>query len=578
MYSFNLKTHYNGGDLITNILKRSNIDDKEGYLNPSKSSVKPPFDYKMMRESIEVVKTHIEDNKKIGILVDCDVDGYTSAAIIYKALSDLYDSPIVFHQKGKQHGLTESSIKSIINKGINLLIIPDASSNDYEYRQELFDNGIITIVIDHHLIEDEGKLVNGSKYTVNNQRSDNINSNNELTGAGMCLKFSNALQNSFGLEQEEFENYDLAAIGQIGDMFNLDNEEVRYIIINGLENINAKMIQHIIDERVESLLYDENDKLSPIDIAFMVAPLINAVTRVGTQKEKEILFKALVENNNTETFVVERRRKINGKFKDVILRWNIYEYVYDTISSVKNRQDTLVRKVEQEVLEKIDNDGGVAIAAIGEVNQDEAAVIGLVANRLVSRLDKPTLLLRDQSDNILTGSGRGKEDVLDSLKDWCDNTKLMNFAAGHDNAMGVSIDRDKLPQLIEEAKKVSVDRDKKKEDVFVDLIEYKVDTSRVQYGHYLRYLAGNQVEQVLFGYKNIRINKDFIRSRGSVTTLWEQGLEFIIFNDHKKVYNKLKDEDDKFLYLDIVGRPNVSYWGGRKNIQIIVEEIQLSEG
>lgn len=579
MNKFTLEQYYNEGNLRDNILKRAGIQDKEAYLNPSKSFLQSPHNYTMMARSASILDVHVVAGSKIGILVDCDVDGYTSAAIIYKMLREFHTNEIVvFHQIGKEHGLerNEAIMNKILNSGIGILIVPDAGSNDHEEIKTLSENGIETIVIDHHIIEDGSKISGLTDYVINNQRSDNKNPNIHLTGAGMALKFAEVYHEFLGFEYDHVKYYDLAAIGQIGDMSDLTDPEVRYIVFHGLENIQSSLFKTIINDRVQGITLDKNDKLAPIDIAFNVAPLLNAVTRIGTQEEKEMLFNSMVNDYDTEDYFVERRRKIRGKFKTVTLKWTLYEYVMDIITKVKARQDNLVRKLEEDIYKEIDDDGGIAVSIIDNPDKDEKAVTGLVANRVASNLEKPTLIFRDmEGKDYLTGSLRGYETVIDSLKDWCIDTGLFNFARGHSNAAGTSIDKNVIGKLLEDTKNVKVDR-VIDTNIKVDLLEYYVDESRVQYGHRLRYLTNHQVENILYGYSNIRINTDFVRSRGSLTTIWEQGVEFIIFNDNKKVYDKLKSQEEKFIYIDVVGKPNINYWSNRGKTQIIVENIQIS--
>src|SRR5699024_11926862 len=72
-----------------------------------------------------------------------------------------------------------------------------------------------------------------------------------------------------------------------------------------------------------------------------------------------------------------------------------------------------------------------------------APITGLIANNISSKYQIPALLLHlvtDESGNKkYVGSGRGNTKVLPSLKDWCNDTNLVEFASGHPNAFGISI-------------------------------------------------------------------------------------------------------------------------------------------
>lgn len=147
----------------------------------------------------------------------------------------------------------------------------------------------------------------------------------------------------------------------------------------------------------------------------------------------------------------------------------------------------------------------------------------------------------------------------------------------HDNAFGTEFTKENLKKfnkyVSENVEEIEVDNTIK----YVDRVENTVDVGRVRYGHYLRALTNQNVDDVLYGYKNMRINTDFVRSKGSVTTIWEAGLEFIIFNDHSVIGDKLRNTGNKFINVDIVGKPTINYWMGKGKAQIVVEDIQISK-
>ena len=119
-------------------------------------------------------------------MVDCDVDGFTSAAIIWtyiKTITPNQKISYILHEH-KQHGL-EDHIENIINSNIyyDLVILPDSSSNDYEYHEMLNQHGMNCLILDHHEIDNDQKISN-NVVIINNQISKNY-PNKDLTGAGV---------------------------------------------------------------------------------------------------------------------------------------------------------------------------------------------------------------------------------------------------------------------------------------------------------------------------------------------------------------------------------------------------------
>ena len=101
----------------------------------------------------------MNNDSKISIIVDCDCDGYTSAAIIsnyiYDIKGDYYTENFIswFMHEGKQHGLSDA-MDFIEDMGPDLVIIPDAGSNDIDQLRLLDNKGIDVIILDHHEIEE----------------------------------------------------------------------------------------------------------------------------------------------------------------------------------------------------------------------------------------------------------------------------------------------------------------------------------------------------------------------------------------------------------------------------------------
>ena len=122
------------------------------------------------------VLKHVENCSNIFIQVDSDTDGYCSAAIMYLYLKKLNPALSIewrIHE-GKQHGV----IVEVVPEDTNLVIIPDAGSNQYEEHKQLRDKGMDIVVLDHHIAEKDSE----DAMVVNNQLSSNFE-DKDLSGA-----------------------------------------------------------------------------------------------------------------------------------------------------------------------------------------------------------------------------------------------------------------------------------------------------------------------------------------------------------------------------------------------------------
>lgn len=164
--------------------------------------------------------------------------------------------------------------------------MPDASSNDFEYHEELKEMGIPVLVLDHHILETE---VSDNAIVINNQSSSNYR-NKELTGAGVVWQFCRYIDKIRKCDDALYFT-DLAALGIIGDMGGLNEIENQAIISYGLKHINNFFFNTLVEKQD----YSMGSKVNPTTVAFYIVPMINAMIRVGTMPEKTRLFEAFLD-------------------------------------------------------------------------------------------------------------------------------------------------------------------------------------------------------------------------------------------------------------------------------------------
>lgn len=220
------------------------------------------------------------------MIVDCDCDGYTSAALLINYLYKIFPTWVTQHLKwimhsGKQHGLSDCMDK--ISNYYSLVICPDSSSNDYRYHTELYSKGIGVLVLDHHL----APYPSDYAVTINNQLSNYPNK--ELSGVGVVWQFCRYID-SFLTENYANDFLDLVALGNCGDMMSLRSFETRYLITKGFkkENIKNPFIDYMIEKngfplsKADYVSADTEMACTSMGAAFFIVPFVNAITRSGT--------------------------------------------------------------------------------------------------------------------------------------------------------------------------------------------------------------------------------------------------------------------------------------------------------
>ena len=147
-YAFNKED-----DFLESILTQAGIENVYAFLNVKKSNTFDPFLLRNMREGIELL--HSKLGGKIYIKPDVDVDGITSAAYLRGFIEKISpDTEIIYSMNyEKEHGLIEKDIKNI--EGIDLIIIPDASTTKDVAQIITKDYHIPVLILDHHEIDKE---------------------------------------------------------------------------------------------------------------------------------------------------------------------------------------------------------------------------------------------------------------------------------------------------------------------------------------------------------------------------------------------------------------------------------------
>lgn len=552
-----------------NLLRARGVTDIERFMNPDSFCLQDSSDLDNINEAVSLLHWAVEEAKvNIITITDCDTDGYCSCSMLYQYIKQISPEAridVLFHS-GKQHGLSDK-IDEILDSetSYGLCLIADAGSNDFEYIERLGENGIKTLVIDHHILETEV-----SKYCVivNNQASRDYE-NKDLCGGGMVYQFLKYYDCKYGYYYAD--NYlDLAALAEIGDMMDMKELENRYIVTKGLSNIHNKFFLDIIDRQS----YSMNGKVNPMTVAFYIVPLINAMIRVGTQEEKERLFWAFVDGRK---MVPSHKRGAAGT-EDFASLESIRE-----CTNAKARQGRLLDQITAQIDQKIiENDllrHKILFIELTDEDNFPSELNGLVAMRSSAKYKKPTIVARCNKQGEIKGSARNvPNSKISNLKSFFLDTGYFEWALGHEGAHGLCLKESKLDDFLEYT-------DEKLEDI--DFGEGVYDVN------FIRYAAEPDIRDIIFDlarYENVwgqgnpepliyigdlNITKQDIQILGkdkSTVKITKNGIAYMKF--HAK---ELIEDLEKYtqIKLNIIGKTNVNEWMGNLTPQIFIEDYEV---
>ena len=559
-------------------------DDVEHYLNTTDQDIYDPHLIANIKQGVLMLITHISQNDKVLVQIDSDCDGYTSAATLINYLNCLFPGFVqnnIYYRihTGKQHGI----ILDTIPDDVKLVICPDSSSNDYEQHQSLSQKGVDVLVIDHH----EADQISQYACIINNQLCDYPTKS--LSGVGMVYKFCSYMDELMNVDFAD-QFLDLVALGMIADMMDLRDFETRHLITKGLENIRNPYFKGMVDKQSYSL----KDGISPIGVAFYIAPYVNATIRMGTQEEKLILFESMLDYRGYE-LISSTKRGCKGQQETRV------EQACRNCTNIKNRQ-TKARDAALETIERIIEEKKLLDNKILAIKLDTFAadknLTGLIANQLMAKYQRPVLLLNKVVEKVPVydalgkeistlasisweGSGRGYDkSKFDNLREFLKESELVMYAEGHANALGVGITDNNFTTFINYSNQALADFD------FtpcykVDFIFYGDDfrgSDIVEIAE-LKSLWGQGVEEPLVAIEHINIHNGnvVLMSPDKSPTLkitLPNGTSLIKFKSSQEEYEKLHSETG-CITINIVGRCERNIWNGIVTPQILIEDYEI---
>lgn len=553
------------GNELEDILRLKGVTDIKSFLNPTVENTESELLFNNIEKARDVLIKHIENNSKIDLVVDCDVDGNTSGAVIYQYIKNIKSSIDIdyFIHTGKLHGLKEF-VDRICQDDSSLVIVPDAGTGDVEECKRIIESGKDIIILDHHSISSEGNPA----IVVNNQLSDKV-TDKAMTGVGVTYKFAKLLDKYYGVDYSD-DYLDLVALGMIGDRADTMDLETRFLILEGLNQIRNKSGKNkLIETLVNAQMYSMDNKITMNGIGFYVCPLINSLIRLGEYEDKRYMFEAFVNSDK----VLER--KVRGKG---IVEMTIQEYTLKACESSNRKQKKMTEDSAAVLSEEIKEFGldKFPILICNARDNVDGNSTGLIANRLADQYQRPCLLMRRKGD-ICKGSGRGYEKCeIRDFNQWCKDTGLFMKVDGHPGAFGCEItfeNTNKLFQILSTMKKI---------DEPTYYVYHVYDASQL-HDQIIKNIAkydgvwGNTVSEPIFLIRNVPCNKYNINLIGSK----QNKIEFMYHNikftkqtksrSLAKLYKDILSVGDNIKF-DVVGRFGIDSKNG-KCPQVIIEDM-----
>ena len=405
----------------------------------------------------------------------------------------------------------------------------------------------------------------------------------------MVYKFCSYIDELMNVDYAD-QFLDLVALGMIADMMDLRDFETKHLIHRGLQNIRNPYFKGMVDKQQYSL----KDGITPIGIAFYVAPYVNATIRMGSQEEKLLMFESMLDYRGYE-LIPSTKRGCKGQQETRV------EQACRNCTNIKNRQ-TKARDATLETIEKIIKEKDLLKNKILVVKLDtfsaDRNLTGLIANQLMSKYQRPVLLLNKTVAEIETvdaktgktstfmahaweGSGRGYDkSKFDNLRQFLHDSGRVMYAEGHANALGVGILDSNFTDFIDYSNRVLASYDFTpcyKVDFIFSGADFRGSDIIEIAG--LKSLWGQGVDEPFVAIEHINVSSGNIvlmspdKSPTLKITL-PNGTSLIKFKSSQEEYERLKSEMG-CITINVVGKCERNVWNGSVSPQIIIEDYEI---
>ena len=524
------------------------------YLLGTIDTIPSPWLMKDMKKAVDILEKKIQQQAKIRIIGDYDIDGVTSTYILLKGLTRIGANVDTYipDRVADGYGIHEHLIDRAESDKIDTIVTCDNGIAACAEIQMAKEKGMTVIVTDHHDIpyrEENGErrvILPPADAILNPKQYDCLYPNKNLCGAVVAFKYITALYERFDIQKKELEDYyELVAIATVGDVMDLQGEN-RILVKEGLRrlpNTKNKGLQELI--RANNL---EDSKITAYHIGFVLGPCINASGRLDTAARSLALLNAPTK---------EEAAKLAGD-----------------LTALNQSRKALTEKGKEEAIQLIETtelkNDRVLVVYLPECHESLA---GVIAGRLREKYHKPAFVLT-RGEKCAKGSGRSIESysMYDELVKCAD---LMVQFGGHPMAAGLSIEEENIEKFREQLNQnCTLTEEDLRPKIVIDVampISY-ITKELVEQISLLEPFGKGNVKPI-FAQKGLRVlDSNIIGKNKNVVKLKlldPQGaiIEGIYFGEADDFMNFIREKDS----ISITYYPEINRFRGRESLQIIIQ-------
>jgi single-stranded-DNA-specific exonuclease len=387
----------------------SDFDTAKRFFRPSLQDLHDPFLMNDMDKAVKRLKKALDNEERILIYGDYDVDGTTAVSLVYQYLRKFYPGCDVYipDRYAEGYGVSLAGVEYAAANGYSLIIALDCGIKSSELVRLADHKGIDFIICDHHL---PGDTIPNAVAVLDPKRTDCNYPCGELSGCGLGFKFMQAYARLYRDEKEVFEYLDLVAVSIASDIVPIVDEN-RVLAYYGLKKLNEDPMPGL--KALKDIAGIKSD-LDVSGVVFTLGPRINAAGRVAHARAAvDLLIAQTEEEANMLAEKVNLKNELRKEFDSSITEEALA--MIEKNNRIKPSKSTVLFK-----------------------NSWHKGVIGIVAARCIEKFYRPTVILTE-SNNKITGSARSVNgfDLYNAILSCSD---LLEKFGGHKYAAGLTLD------------------------------------------------------------------------------------------------------------------------------------------
>ncbi len=543
-----LKQDFNFNDILSRLIISRKFDKDEIATIFTDLDLNNVFlNNKDFHQSIKLVVNCINNNEKICVLGDYDVDGSAATSLFVKLLESI-NHPFFYYIPDRErdgYGATKKLFQKLILEKPKLIIMVDCGSTSNEAIDFLNENEIKSLIIDHHEIN---KPFPNANSIINPKKDNGYKEYDYLCATTLSYYFLDLLLKEIKSKINIADYLIYVLLATVCDVMPLRKLN-RLIALNTLKNFD---ITKNLPLKTLFELNNKKNKININDLGYLIGPILNAGGRLG----KSTYATELLSSNNEQ--VINDRSNyligLNNKRKEI-----------ETI--VLNEID--FQKIEKENKE-------VIVYYNPNINE---GLIGIIAARLKDYFNRPSIVIT-ASNKLLKGSARSvyNYNIGRAIKNSLDRDIIIG-GGGHNMAAGFTLNKKKLKDfenyILEDFLKSNTVND--------NIFSYESEVSPLAFNQDFYdnikklepFGTGNSVPTFML--RDLRIIKPIVLNNKHISAILKSKTGFSIKSiSFNSIDTKIGEHLMNFKNnINVIGQINENIWNNKKTLQLTIRDLIL---